>query len=944
MDARLDAFLKSASALSLQDRLARARAAAQTAVAARGDPREVYSASPMATDTDARSGDVPSTSAARAEADDALAASKRMHFTYARHYLPPSSPTVTDQPPSLASLGLTPLVDPRAVPDVLRAVLLEDGCVKVNFRDNTVLRLDPTGSAFTVTTPEGETLRQLSEFAVTRFARKLRSALEFRNAHADVPFLPPAIARLGVDEDDGVAPEGKKTDLRFRASARARYASWSLDAEDAERSGFLTRLEGGGAALESTEGIARVVLSAHGLVARVTYPLLFAVKDASETSAGPADSAESDAAAETDGTPSRRRLAHDYVWHTQTFCADACPARWQFPVALLTRAVYGEGGSDENANASTSTPAGPEGREDKRDDVTTQTQTRAGSVTTLPVSATALPRGFGLSHGLWVDEGDDNEKPWWSSPAVVGYPEPFSRGARVGVWNAKTSGRRPTVERAPGQTSFTVRSSEARSVTPIGTADIPTGPWVEVVSVLDADGDVLVSADAARFVVHIPDEPSGAAAAKMYAVDAVPARVAPAGRAGVAFQAAQAGGEFQASQGRAKGGDRGGDTDAGDDDGGVGPRAERVPLGRFAARVAALRAAAAAPVADPEAHIARKQTPGPSCSVADADGGVSFGRGATTDSDAAAWAEDPDPWSVLSAEVVEESAGEGSFASFVAYADGRVRVKFADRTLLELRRDRRAARLLLPDGERVEVRASAPMRWGKYVTAASEFGRWAFMTPEARERAAEEDRARDARVQAELDGIRRFAAIQTGQPPEDENKRDAAQEVAAKSVSVPSTPERGPRAQPSAPATPQSEAPVFVSASSRSPLREARRKGSLSVSVPASPLDGARIRRQESLEKMKREWEEDDAFSSNKTVSTRTKKRRGRARCSRMTAIPPTTATRAPARSRPWPPAFPLAWGSRSPSPPRWRRPRVGWRVSKTNSRRAARTAATPTS
>ena len=44
-------------------------------------------------------------------------------------------------------------MDPRAVPDVLRAVLLEDGCVKVNFRDNTVLRLDATGSAFTVTTP-----------------------------------------------------------------------------------------------------------------------------------------------------------------------------------------------------------------------------------------------------------------------------------------------------------------------------------------------------------------------------------------------------------------------------------------------------------------------------------------------------------------------------------------------------------------------------------------------------------------------------------------------------------------------------------------------------------------------------------------------------------------------------------------------------------------------
>ena len=813
----------------------------------------------MATDTDALSRDVPSTSAARAEADDALAASKRMHFTYARHYVPPSSPTQTDQAPSLASLGLTFLVDPRAVPDVLRAVLLEDGCVKVNFRDNTVLRLDATGSAFTVTTSEGETLRQLSEFAVTRFARKLRSALEFRNAHADIPFLPPAIAKLGVDDDDGDAadrPGKTKTDPRFRASARARYASWSLDAEDAERSGFLTRLEGGGAALESTDGIARVVLSAHGLVARVTYPLLFAVKELPSLSA---DARSNAGDAEDGDTPLARRLAHDYVWHTQTFCADACPARWRFPVALLTRAVYGEAGSDgdgqENAEKMKNGP--------KTVKIDSTTRERAGSVTTLPVSATALPRGVGLSHGLWVDEGDENEKPWWSSPAVVGYPD--ARGDRGGGEAGAekyVSRRRPTVERAPGQTSFAVRSGSARSVTPIGTVDKPTGPWVEVVSVLDADGDALVSAHAAKFVVHVPDEPEGAAAAKMYAVDAVPARVAPAGRAGVAFQAARAGGEFEASQGpSAKGGDEGGGRDAGGEEG-VGPRSRRVPLGRFAARVAALRAAAAAPAADSETICENFGR------LADADAGVAFGRGATTDSDAAAWARDPDPWSVLSAEIVEESAGEGSFAAFTAYADGRVRVKFADRTLLELRRDRRAARLLLPDGERVEVRASAPMRWGSYVTAASEFGRWAFLTPEARERAAEEDRARDARVRAELDGIRRFAAMNAGIPPERDGRADGEKgedaDAAGASASVPSTPDRGPKAQPSAPVTPQSEAPV--SRSMRSPLREARRGGSLSVSVPTSPLDGARIRRQESLEKMKRDWEEDDEKTKPKTT------------------------------------------------------------------------------
>ena len=673
----------------------------------------------MATDTDARSGDVPSTSAARAEADDALAESKRMHFTYARHYVPPSSPTETDQPPSLASLGLTPLVDPRAVPDVLRAVLLEDGCVKVNFRDNTVLRLDATGSAFTVTTPEGETLRQLSEFAVTRFVRKLRSALEFRNKHADVPFLPPAIARLGGGDDDDAA--SADIDPRFRASARARYASWSLDAEDAERSGFLTRLEGGGAALESTDGIARVVLSAHGLVARVTYPLLFAVKDASDPESAPSDldAAPSDPADAADAPPRRaRRLAHDYVWHTQTFCADACPARWRFPVALLTRAVYGEGASAEKENAEKEDGRNAETAPGTKTTVseTSSRCERAGSVTTLPVSATALPRGVGLSHGLWVDEGDEHEKPWWSS--------------RPRWWGTRTRAADPGARAAPREAAAGRRWSarparrargafaEARSVTPIGTGERPTGPWVEVVSVLDADGDALVSADAAKFVVHVPDEPK--ARRRRGCTPSTPCPRASRRRGARAPRSRR---RARAASSRPARAGRGARKKAGvptRTTASARARAARAPRA-LAARVAALRAAAATPASDPE----------PPSSQTDAVSGVSLGRGATTDSDAAAWAEDPDPWSVLSADIVEESAGDpGSFAAFTAYADGRVRVKFADRTLLELRRDRQAARLLLPDGERVEVRASAPMRWGAYVTAASEFGRWAFLTPE----------------------------------------------------------------------------------------------------------------------------------------------------------------------------------------------------------------------
>ena len=647
----------------------------------------------MATDTDARSGDVPSTSAARAEADDALAESKRMHFTYARHYVPPSSPTETDQPPSLASLGLTPLVDPRAVPDVLRAVLLEDGCVKVNFRDNTVLRLDATGSAFTVTTPEGETLRQLSEFAVTRFVRKLRSALEFRNKHADVPFLPPAIARLGGGDDDDAA--SADIDPRFRASARARYASWSLDAEDAERSGFLTRLEGGGAALESTDGIARVVLSAHGLVARVTYPLLFAVKDASDPESAPSDldaaPSDPDAADAADAPPRRaRRLAHDYVWHTQTFCADACPARWRFPVALLTRAVYGEGASAEKENAEKEDGRNAETAPGTKTTVseTSSRCERAGSVTTLPVSATALPRGVGLSHGLWVDEGDEHEKPWWSSPAVVGYPD-----ARGGSRSAGGAGKPPPADggaRRPD--SFAVRSRSALR-TPIGTGERPTGR---------GGGGLRAGRRRGRAGLRgrrqVRRARPGRAQRRGGSEDVRRRRRARARRAGGARgrrsrRRARAASSRPARAGRGARKRQGVPTRTT-----ASARARACPSG--ASRRASPRSAPPPP--RPRriwSRLSCRRTRSPASPWGAARprlGRRRVGGG-------------PRPVVRALRGYRRGSAGDpGSFAAFTAYADGRVRVKFADRTLLELRRDRQAARLLLPDGERVEVRASRP--------------------------------------------------------------------------------------------------------------------------------------------------------------------------------------------------------------------------------------------
>ena len=66
--------------------------------------------------------------------------------------------------------------------------------------------------------------------------------------------------------------------------------------------------------------------------------------------------------------------------------------------------------------------------------------------------------------------------------------------------------------------------------------DSRASEWTECVSALE-DGGALVSASAGRFVLHVPDEPDGAAAAAMYRSDAVPDRVGGVGRAAMTFAA-----------------------------------------------------------------------------------------------------------------------------------------------------------------------------------------------------------------------------------------------------------------------------------------------------------------------------------------------------------------------------------------------------------------------
>lgn len=96
-----------------------------------------------------------------------------------------------------------------------------------------------------------------------------------------------------------------------------------------------------------------------------------------------------------------------------------------------------------------------------------------------------------------------------------------------------------------------------------------------------------------------------------------------------------------------------------------------------------------------------------------------------------------DPGSLL--EEVEVS-GLGLFRAF---SRGRVRVRFDDRTILQLDQDERVCHLLLPDATAMDLpldrgAAGGPdaALYAKYVAPAVQFLSWAFMPPDEREQAA----------------------------------------------------------------------------------------------------------------------------------------------------------------------------------------------------------------
>ena len=100
---------------------------------------------------------------------------------------------------------------------------------------------------------------------------------------------------------------------------------------------------------------------------------------------------------------------------------------------------------------------------------------------------------------------------------------------------------------------------------------------------------------------------------------------------------------------------------------------------------------------------------------------------------------------MLSNEVVEQQDLPEQ-GCFTAYADGRVSVVFADRTLLRTDRQRLRCSVLLPDASRVEVSTGSPAGMEWHVRQALEFAGWAFSSPAERAAALR----RQAQVQAQL--------------------------------------------------------------------------------------------------------------------------------------------------------------------------------------------------
>ena len=133
----------------------------------------------------------------------------------------PPKPSMRPDDDGVPSRTRVPVIDAPESPEpkdgppkLRRGIIFDDGAVKCVFSDRSSMVLDPTGECFTAHDSwSGETTRQLSEFAISRFAPRLRAALEFRNTHVDVPFCPPCVSKPAAFRRAAQVVQGREEDI-----------------------------------------------------------------------------------------------------------------------------------------------------------------------------------------------------------------------------------------------------------------------------------------------------------------------------------------------------------------------------------------------------------------------------------------------------------------------------------------------------------------------------------------------------------------------------------------------------------------------------------------------------------------------------------------------------------------------------------------------------------
>ena len=194
-------------------------------------------------------------------------------------------------------------------PLLTRIFLTADLGVKALYDDNSLFLLASSGSTFTNVDAHGNSVTQLTIYAIKRYKRRLAEVVKFRNLHADAALTTPG-------------PQEGSYYLGYRVTS----VKWPSSAASAEAEGQLRFESDGSTILDSEDSAARIVLHPNTSRIALCYPLLISSADATQ---------------------------HQYTWQTQLFSIDAAPARWRWPLYLLQVASAARQAQQQNLEADT---------------------------------------------------------------------------------------------------------------------------------------------------------------------------------------------------------------------------------------------------------------------------------------------------------------------------------------------------------------------------------------------------------------------------------------------------------------------------------------------------------------------------------------------------------------------------------------------------------------